>query len=107
MANDGVVAARYVGQQVARKEDQRLLTGRGRYVDDMAMPGMLHATFVRSSVARGKITSISTEAARAVPGVQAVFTGADLNGLVKTMRPVFWPPALPYARFMPLSDIDV
>src|SRR5271165_2191553 len=72
-------AARFVGQSVTRKEDRRLVTGHGRYVDDVALPGMLHAAFVRSEVARATITSIDTEAARRLPGVRAVLTGPDLN----------------------------
>ena len=68
-------AGRYVGQLIGRKEDRRLLTGRGRFTDDIAVQGMLHATFVRSQVPKGKIKSINVEAARAVPGVVAVFTG--------------------------------
>jgi aerobic carbon-monoxide dehydrogenase large subunit len=74
------VAARYVGQSVTRKEDQRLVTGHGVYVDDVTMPGMLHAAFVRSEIARGSITSIDVAAARALPGVTAVFTSSDFNG---------------------------
>jgi aerobic carbon-monoxide dehydrogenase large subunit len=72
-------AARWVGQAVRRREDPRLLAGRGRYVDDVTMPGLLHAAFVRSPVARGTIRGIDTSAARALPGVTAVYTAADLN----------------------------
>jgi carbon-monoxide dehydrogenase large subunit len=72
-------AARFVGQSVKRREDPRLLAGRGRYADDVTLPGQLHAAFLRSDVAAGRIVSIDTTAARALPGVRAVFTGADLN----------------------------
>jgi aerobic carbon-monoxide dehydrogenase large subunit len=72
-------AARWVGQAVRRREDPRLLAGRGRYVDDVTMPGLLHAAFVRSPVARGTIRGIDTSAARDLPGVTAVYTAADLN----------------------------
>ena len=58
-------AARYVGQHIARKEDPRLLTGRGRYLDDHTYPGMLHAAFIRSPYARARIKGIDTAAARA------------------------------------------
>jgi carbon-monoxide dehydrogenase large subunit len=61
-----------------RKEDVRLLTGRGSYVDDVALPGMLHAAFVRSPIARGRIRSVDVQAARGVPGVRAVYTAEDL-----------------------------
>jgi aerobic carbon-monoxide dehydrogenase large subunit len=73
-------AARFVGQSVTRKEDARLLTGHGQYVDDVALPHMLHAAFVRSEVARAAITSIDTSAAKAAPGVVAVFTWQDFDG---------------------------
>ena len=68
-----------MGQPVRRREDPRLLAGRGRYVDDVVLPGMLHAAFVRSPVARGAIRGIDTSAARVLDGVVAVFTAADLN----------------------------
>ena len=80
------VGARFVGQRVARREDARFLTGRGRYVDDILMPGTLHAAFVRSDVARGRIVSVDTADATAVPGVVAVYTAADLAHLVHDHR---------------------
>lgn len=73
------VATRYSGTRVARVEDNRLLTGRGTFVDDIQRPGMLHACFVRSPFARANVTGIATAAALAIPGVVAVFTAADLN----------------------------
>jgi aerobic carbon-monoxide dehydrogenase large subunit len=72
-------SARYVGTRVHRVEDARLLTGRGSYVDDVQLPGMLHAYFVRSPFAHATIRGIDTAAALAVPGVHFVFTAADLN----------------------------
>lgn len=74
------VATRYAGTRVARVEDNRLLTGRGTFVDDISKPGMLHACFVRSPFARAAITGIDPAAALAMPGVHAVFTAEDLNG---------------------------
>ena len=74
-------AARYIGQSVTRKEDQRLLTGHGQYVDDITVTGMLHAAFLRSDIARGAITRVDLDAARALPGVVAVFTWSDFHGL--------------------------
>jgi carbon-monoxide dehydrogenase large subunit len=74
-------AARFVGQRVARKEDRRLLTGRGTYVDDIVLPGMLEVAFVRSPVARGRIRRIDLDAARALPGVRAIYTAEDLKRL--------------------------
>ncbi len=76
-------AARYVGTRVARVEDPRLLTGRGTYVDDISLPGMLHAAFVRSQFASAVIRGIDTSAALELPGVHAVFTADDLNGDAK------------------------
>ncbi|ANZ20319.1 xanthine dehydrogenase family protein molybdopterin-binding subunit [Streptomyces noursei] len=70
---------RLIGRSVPRREDPRLLTGRGRFVDDIALPGMLHAQFVRSTVAHGEITAIDLSAVRAVPGVVAAFTAEDLK----------------------------
>ncbi|KUI04254.1 xanthine dehydrogenase [Mycolicibacterium acapulense] len=77
------VATRYAGTRVARVEDNRLLTGRGTFVDDVVRPGMLHACFVRSPFARAKINGIDASAALAMPGVHAVFTADDLNPDVK------------------------
>jgi len=72
-------AGRYVGARVNRVEDTRLLTGHGVFVDDIALPGVVHAYFVRSPHARARIRAIDTTAARALPGVRFVFTAADLN----------------------------
>jgi aerobic carbon-monoxide dehydrogenase large subunit len=73
------VTTRYAGTRVPRIEDNRLLTGRGTFVDDVTRPGMLHACFVRSPFARATINGIDTGAALTLPGVRAVFTAADLN----------------------------
>jgi carbon-monoxide dehydrogenase large subunit len=73
--------ARFIGQRLPRKEDARLLTGRGTFVDDVIVPGMLHAAFVRSPIARGRIVSIDAAAARALPGVRAVYTSDDFAPL--------------------------
>jgi carbon-monoxide dehydrogenase large subunit len=72
-------AARYVGARVQRLEDARLLTGRGSYVDDVVLPGMLHARFVRSQFARAAIRDIDVAPALDMPGVRFVFTADDLN----------------------------
>ena len=77
------VATRYAGTRVPRIEDNRLLTGRGTFVDDVIRPGMLHACFVRSPFARAKINGIDAGAAIALRGVRAVFTAEDLNPDVK------------------------
>ena len=66
---------------MARVEDPRLLTGRGSYVDDVTVPGMLHAHFVRSPFAHAHVRGIDVEEARRHPGVVAVYTGADIEAL--------------------------
>ncbi|CAN7706375.1 xanthine dehydrogenase family protein molybdopterin-binding subunit [Neorhizobium sp. LjRoot104] len=68
----------YIGRSVSRPNAKRLLEGRGRYVTDLVLPRMLHAAFVRSPYAHGKIVSIDIEEAKALSGVRAVFTGEDL-----------------------------
>ena len=67
-----------IGRPLPRVEDLRLLTGNGRYVDDLHRTGMLHAAMVRSAVAHGLIRSIDVVEARAMPGVHAVYTGRDV-----------------------------
>src|SRR5947207_5504344 len=67
-----------MGHSMKRKEDPRFLRGRGNYVDDVQLPGMLHMDIVRSPFAHAKIKSIKTEAALKVPGVLAVITGETL-----------------------------
>ncbi|MFI7341005.1 xanthine dehydrogenase family protein molybdopterin-binding subunit [Streptomyces sp. NPDC050085] len=74
-----VNSGRLVGRSVPRREDPRLLTGRGRFVDDIALPGMLHAQFVRSTVAHAEIASVDLSAVRHIPGVVAAFTAQDLQ----------------------------
>jgi carbon-monoxide dehydrogenase large subunit len=68
-----------IGARVARKEDKRFITGVGRYVDDMVVPGMKHAVFVRSPHAHAEIVSIDVTAAKAMPGVVGVLTGKELK----------------------------
>ena len=89
------MGAKYFGAAVLRKEDPRYLRGEGRFVDDILLPGMLHAAFVRSPHAHARITRIATDAARRVPGVAYVFTFADLERWMKPM-PLFGavPPGL-------------
>jgi carbon-monoxide dehydrogenase large subunit len=73
---------RYSGQALKRFEDLRLLTGRGVFVDDVQLPGMLHVAVLRSPHAHARIRSIAASAARAAPGVMAVLTGADTAGVL-------------------------
>ena len=62
-----------------RTEDQRMVTGHGRYIDDLNKPGMVHAAFVRSTVASGRIVDLDASEARGMPGVIAVLTAAETN----------------------------
>ena len=77
---------RHIGAALPRKEDLRLLTGHGRYVDDIEIPGALHACFVRSPHAHARITSIKTDSAAKSSGVVAVFTGKDLAQWTTPLR---------------------
>src|SRR4051812_28168272 len=83
-------AQKWVGQAIKRKEDPRLIMGRGRYVDDLNVTRQLWASFVRSPEAHAKITSIDTSAAAAYDGVIAVFTGNDLD--LESPLPMAWVP---------------
>ena len=67
-----------IGKARLRKEDEHLITGRTRWTDNIVLPGMQHLAILRSPVAHARITGIDTSAARSMPGVVAVFTGADL-----------------------------
>jgi len=95
-------AARFVGQRIPRKEDRRLLTGRGTYVDDVTAPGMLYVAFVRSPIAKGRIRSIDATAARALPGVRAVLTAEELKALPIKYFLVFGVPGQPLPDYAPL-----
>ena len=82
----------YVGQPMARREDERFLTGRARYLDDLDPEGVLHVAFARSLVAHARLGSVDVEAARALPGVVAVLSAADLGDLEPP--PVVEPPGM-------------
>jgi len=82
---------REVGAARRRKEDQRLITGRTRWTDNIQLPGMLHLAMVRSPFAHAKITGIDTSAAKAAPNVLAVLTGADVaeeQGVIANAWPI-------------------
>ncbi len=79
-------ASSYIGLPLARKEDRRFLTGTARYVDDIRLPGMLHAAFVRSPHAHARIRRIETSRALALPGVVAVVTGRELVHWTNPLR---------------------
>jgi carbon-monoxide dehydrogenase large subunit len=94
---------RFVGARIPRVEDRRLLTGRGRYIDDLQPPNLLHATFLRSSVAHARVARVDVDAARLAPGVVAVFTGVEM---AKLCGPVALPnmgPNIHLPEFHPLA----
>ena len=82
--------ANEVGQPRKRKEDQRLITGRTRWTDNMQLTGMLHLVMVRSPFAHATITAIDVSAAKSAPGVIAVLTGADVKDIQGAL-PCAWP----------------
>ncbi|MBI4634880.1 MAG: xanthine dehydrogenase family protein [Candidatus Rokubacteria bacterium] len=85
------MGAKYFGAAVRRREDPRFLRGEARFVDDVRLPGLLHAAFLRSPHAHARITAIRTAAAVAMPGVVRVFTFADLERWMKPL-PLFGAP---------------
>ena len=96
----------WTGQSHPRVEDAALLTGRGRYFDDLPVPvGTLHAAILRSPHAHARIEALDTAHARAMPGVQAVLTGADLQAITASLvvgvkAPVeCWPMAIDRVRY--------
>jgi carbon-monoxide dehydrogenase large subunit len=94
----GELASALMGRSVWRLEDSRLLRGAGRFVDDLDLPGLLHATFVRSPIAHGRIRRVDAAKARALAGVQAVLTHAELRHVLACDRiPLALP--LPAIRF--------
>jgi carbon-monoxide dehydrogenase large subunit len=72
---------RLFGKSIKRREDPRFITGRGQYVDDLKLPGLTYAAFVRSPHAHARIKGIDVSRAKAHPGVVAVFTGKDMTGV--------------------------
>ena len=68
-----------IGASIKRVEDLRLMTGKGQYVDDIQLPGLLHMAILRSPYPKARIVSVDAAAARAVPGVVAVLTGEDIS----------------------------
>ena len=87
-------AEHHVGKALRRKEDPRLITGRARYIDDISLPGTLWAAFVRSPEAHAKIVSVDASAAKARPGVRAVYTSEDLTDLTGPLPMAWVPPGI-------------
>jgi 2-furoyl-CoA dehydrogenase large subunit len=102
-----MAAAGWLGRSIERVEDAALLTGRGRYIDDLGVPpGTLHAAILRSSHAHAMIRAIGTKAAAAAPGVAAVVTGVEVAALSTPLVPVLraplegWPIAVERVRYV-------
>lgn len=97
----------FVGQSVKRVEDEWLLAGKGDFVADRLPEGVAHATFVRSPFPHATIDSIDTAAAKQVPGVIAVYTGAEINEHANPFLPLIMLPDMYTPLFMPLSEDKV
>jgi carbon-monoxide dehydrogenase large subunit len=102
-----VRAGRYAGARIRRIEDARLITGEGTYVDDVSLPGMLHACFVRSPFPRAAVRGIDASEALALPGVRFVFTAADLNPGVHEQWHTSVGPRSPETPRPPLAEDEV
>ena len=98
------VLPKLVGQRVKRREDPRLIQGRGTYVDDVKIPGMQHLAFKRSDIAHGRIRSIDTRVAGAMDGVEATFTGAQVAGFLAPM-PIGTPYPSPEHRAVAVDTV--
>jgi carbon-monoxide dehydrogenase large subunit len=86
------VTKKYIGKRIKRSEDPRLLTGQALFVDDVDIPGMLHAAFLRSDYAHARIRGLNVSAARERPGVVAVFTAEDMGDDWQPGPPLVSPP---------------
>src|SRR5580765_6787606 len=97
-----MATAKVLGASIKRREDPRFMTGKGNYTDDLKLPGMTYAAFVRSPHASAKIRKIDIATAKAFPGVVASFTGKDMAGV--NSLPCGWLlPELKAPPHMPLA----
>jgi carbon-monoxide dehydrogenase large subunit len=94
---------RFVGAQVERTEDRRILTGRGHYVDDVQLPAMAHGAFLRSPHAHARITATDVNEALGAPGVVAVVTGEDIQTMTSPIRLASIAPNLKLPEFYALA----
>ena len=93
---------RYIGKKAKRVEDFRLLTGKARYLDDIKLPGMLHAVFIRSPYSHAKIITISTDTAKKIRGVYDIITAKELlNNKIRDRLPLAFPSGLLHLSAMP------
>jgi aerobic carbon-monoxide dehydrogenase large subunit len=101
------MATRYFGAPIKRNEDRRLLNGQALFVDDVELPGMLHAAFLRSPLAHGRIRGIDVTAARRRPGVVAVYTADDLGDYWKPGPLLVPPPPIPGITFNQRTQVPL
>jgi carbon-monoxide dehydrogenase large subunit len=101
------MTTRQFGSSVKRNEDARLLAGRAQFVDDVALPGMLHAAFVRSPHAHARIVSIDAAAALGRPGVVAVYTAQDLGDYWRPGPVIVPPPPVEGAVFNERTQVPL
>jgi CO/xanthine dehydrogenase Mo-binding subunit len=106
------MATRYFGAPIKRNEDPKLLAGQALFVDDVELPGMLHAAFLRSPYAHARIRRIDASHARAMPGVHAVYVAADLGDYWKPGPLLVSPPPVEGRIFnertqVPLAKVKV
>ena len=109
--------ARFIGKRLPRKEDRRLITGKGTYVADLQLPGMVHVAFVRSQVAHGRLTKVDVSPSLGLPGVIHAMSGADLSDVIapfpdhQVSVPNSWKRQVPHSmngpcpRVMPVDKI--
>jgi len=84
---EAVKTTPYIGRSLRRREDYKLLTGKGRYVDDIKLPGTLYLAILRTPHAHARVTGIDLSAARATAGVRLALAGADLSGKIDNIKP--------------------
>jgi carbon-monoxide dehydrogenase large subunit len=101
------MTTRYFGARVQRNEDERLLTGRALFIDDVELPGMLHAAFLRSPHAHARIRAIDVATARARAGVAAVYTAADLGDYWRPGPLLVPPPPIAGAVFNERTQVPL
>lgn len=101
------MTTRYFGQSVKRNEDPRLLTGQALFVDDVHLPGMAHAAFLRSPHAHARLGAIDTSEAAAMPGVIAIYTAADLGEYWQTGPLLVPPPPIAELVFNPRTQVPL
>jgi aerobic carbon-monoxide dehydrogenase large subunit len=105
------VQENYVGRSILRREDARLLRGKGQYVDDLELPGMLHVAFVRSTAAHARIKSVDLSLAAKAPGVHFVMSGAELARELPPVQdqqlplPKKWRTTVPHKVFDPRQPL--